>query len=297
MLAGDRSEAAVRAFASALNAGAPGDVEAGLRVFTARPHDNLVQSYGAEFAAALEAAPAGEWRRCRAREGWRVMRLEVDRRQPQPAEFEDLRGVVLQDWTDAMMAEQRSAAVRALAKKYTVKVDGREAMSARARCLALLLLALRRERRVRARDDAWPRWSCARRGPANSCGSGPRAAAARRRGAHAVVAGRLQRPKRTCLRCGEAGLSGTLSIDGVGERYSAALVKVFWLDGQSRVYTLTERQPDRASVRLGRRPARHGRDRARLHGARRRAHPERLRSPAVRARAAVPGRVSTAGWC
>jgi hydrogenase/urease accessory protein HupE len=45
------------------------------------------------------------------------------------------------------------------------------------------------------------------------------------------------------LRCGEAGLSGVLSIDGVGERYSAALVKVFWRDGQSRVYTLTERQP------------------------------------------------------
>jgi len=45
------------------------------------------------------------------------------------------------------------------------------------------------------------------------------------------------------LRCGEAGLSGVFSIDGVGERYSAALVKVFWRDGQSRVYTLTERQP------------------------------------------------------
>ena len=39
------------------------------------------------------------------------------------------------------------------------------------------------------------------------------------------------------------GLSGVLSIDGVGKRYSAALVKVFWRDGQSRVYTLTERQP------------------------------------------------------
>ena len=38
-------------------------------------------------------------------------------------------------------------------------------------------------------------------------------------------------------------MSGVLSIDGVGERYSAALVKVFWRDGQSRVYTLTERQP------------------------------------------------------
>ena len=41
------------------------------------------------------------------------------------------------------------------------------------------------------------------------------------------------------LRCGEAGLRGTLRVDGVGERYSAAMVKVFWLDGQSRVFTLT----------------------------------------------------------
>src|SRR5262249_35854710 len=31
---------------------------------------------------------------------------------------------------------------------------------------------------------------------------------------------------------------------GVGTKYSAALVKVFWLDGQSRVYTLTAAQPE-----------------------------------------------------
>ena len=36
--------------------------------------------------------------------------------------FEDVSGVVLQDWTDSVMAEQRSAAVRALAKKYNVRV-------------------------------------------------------------------------------------------------------------------------------------------------------------------------------
>jgi hydrogenase/urease accessory protein HupE len=47
----------------------------------------------------------------------------------------------------------------------------------------------------------------------------------------------------TRLRCQEAGLTGTLSMDGVGKRYSAAMVKVFWLDGQSRVYTLTAAQP------------------------------------------------------
>lgn len=51
------------------------------------------------------------------------------------------------------------------------------------------------------------------------------------------------RAEANVLRCGEAGLRGTLKVDGVGERYSAAMVKVFWLDGQSRVFTLTTRQP------------------------------------------------------
>lgn len=46
------------------------------------------------------------------------------------------------------------------------------------------------------------------------------------------------------LRCGPAGLSGTLSVDGVGKRYSAVMVKVMWRDGSSRVYTLTTGQPE-----------------------------------------------------
>lgn len=45
------------------------------------------------------------------------------------------------------------------------------------------------------------------------------------------------------LHCGAEGLKGTLSIDGVGKSYSAVLVKVYWLDGQARVYTLTGGQP------------------------------------------------------
>jgi hydrogenase/urease accessory protein HupE len=45
------------------------------------------------------------------------------------------------------------------------------------------------------------------------------------------------------LRCGEDGLSGTLGMQGVGQRVSAVLVKVYWQDGQSRVYTLTSGQP------------------------------------------------------
>ncbi len=49
------------------------------------------------------------------------------------------------------------------------------------------------------------------------------------------------------VRCSSAGLNGKLTIRGVGKVYSAAMVKVIWLDGQSHVYALTGSQP---SVRL-----------------------------------------------
>jgi hydrogenase/urease accessory protein HupE len=45
------------------------------------------------------------------------------------------------------------------------------------------------------------------------------------------------------LHCGPNGLSGVLQVDGVGKGYSVAIVKIRWLDGQTRVYTLTTAQP------------------------------------------------------
>lgn len=45
------------------------------------------------------------------------------------------------------------------------------------------------------------------------------------------------------LRCGPQGLSGRLGMDGVGKKFSAVLVRVTWLDGQTRVYTLSAGQP------------------------------------------------------
>lgn len=44
------------------------------------------------------------------------------------------------------------------------------------------------------------------------------------------------------VRCDSGGLKGRLEMQGLGKRYSAALVKVFWLDGQNRVYTFTSAQ-------------------------------------------------------
>ncbi|MEJ0099655.1 MAG: HupE/UreJ family protein [Pseudomonadota bacterium] len=45
------------------------------------------------------------------------------------------------------------------------------------------------------------------------------------------------------LRCGESGLSGEFSIDGVGKHFSVAMVQVHWKDGRNSLYTLTAGQP------------------------------------------------------
>ncbi|MBC7471119.1 MAG: HupE/UreJ family protein [Ramlibacter sp.] len=49
------------------------------------------------------------------------------------------------------------------------------------------------------------------------------------------------------VRCSDKGMVGTLSVEGVGSSYSAAIVRIIWRGGESRVYTLTKGQP---SVRL-----------------------------------------------
>jgi hypothetical protein len=89
-------------------------------VFKGRPQANLEQSYGKEFAQGLAAATAGEWRAQSTREGWRAIRLDTVT-PAKPAAFEPLRGVVQQDWTDATMSEQRTAAVQVLARKYSIR--------------------------------------------------------------------------------------------------------------------------------------------------------------------------------
>ncbi len=122
VLAGDKSEAAVRALVTTLQSGKPSELNAGLRVFKGRPHENIVAGYGAEFAKTLEASPLGKWLALPTLEGWRAVQLDATA-PGKPAAFETLRGVLLQDWTDATMAEQRSAAVAVLAKKYSIKIE------------------------------------------------------------------------------------------------------------------------------------------------------------------------------
>lgn len=119
---GENSESAVRAFVDTLRKGRGGELNAGLRMYKGRPHSNIVQGYGEEFAKALEESPPGEWRAFATRDGWRAIQLDSVT-PPKPAVFEELRGVVLQDWIDQKMSEQRSAAVAVLTKKYKVKYE------------------------------------------------------------------------------------------------------------------------------------------------------------------------------
>ena len=117
----DKSEAAVRTLVDRLNSGTQGDTGAGLRVFKSRPLANIEQSYGPDFARALDVAGVGRWQAMEGRSGWRAIRLDA-RHDPEPAEYEPLRHVVVQDWTDATMSQMRSDEVAKLAKKYTITI-------------------------------------------------------------------------------------------------------------------------------------------------------------------------------
>lgn len=123
VISGDASEAGIRKFVEALNAGTQGEAEAGLRVFKGRPRGNIEQSYGPEFVKALAEATPHTWLAMKGKDGWRAIRLEK-LTPAKPASFEALRNVVQQDWTDATLAEQRSAAVRSLMGKYKVIHEG-----------------------------------------------------------------------------------------------------------------------------------------------------------------------------
>ena len=122
-LAGDNSEAAVRAFVAALNSGTPGDAKAGLRIFKGRPLENLIQSYGADFPRQVETSPLGEWRALQTKSGWRAMRVN-EITPPKPAVFESVRNNVLADWKDTTASDLRSAAVRTMTKKYKIIYEG-----------------------------------------------------------------------------------------------------------------------------------------------------------------------------
>ncbi len=127
-LTSDASEEAASALIAHLNSG-ESNSQVGTRALKDQSRDSLVQAYGEEFVAALEASPKNEWRVLKSKTGRQVIR--VDSVTPAvPADFDRIGGAVLQDWIDARLAEKREAAVLAMEKRYTVKVTGGDSRAA-----------------------------------------------------------------------------------------------------------------------------------------------------------------------
>lgn len=61
-----------------------------------------------------------------------------------------------------------------------------------------------------------------------------------------------QPPRR--LVCGEQGLYGSLALEKLGQRYSAAVIQIFRLDAKTQSYTLTAANPAVTLTRSGRLP-------------------------------------------
>lgn len=121
-LSGTGTEAAVRAFVKDLNAGTPGDAQAGLRVFKNRPVATIDSAYGAEFTKALQEQPLNVWAAQNTTDGWRAVRV-TERRAAVPADFDTRHAAILADWKDANAGDQRTAAVRNLWRKYQIRYE------------------------------------------------------------------------------------------------------------------------------------------------------------------------------
>jgi PPIC-type PPIASE domain len=119
---GDSTPETLETFASALNGTARSDTQSDLRVFKDRPHTNLVESYGSEFATRLTQLKVGEWQAVPSSAGLRVVRVEAIKLGT-TAKFDDMKDSVHQDWKDDTMAQLTSDAVREMGKKYTVRME------------------------------------------------------------------------------------------------------------------------------------------------------------------------------
>jgi hypothetical protein len=116
---GGTTPEAARQFAVALNTGARNDTKSSVRIFKGRPLSTIVQSFGSEFAGALEKLPTGEWRTLPSKDGERIVQVQK-REDGQAANYADVQGNVQRDWREAKEQDLLGAAIGNLEKKYTI---------------------------------------------------------------------------------------------------------------------------------------------------------------------------------
>jgi hypothetical protein len=120
---GAPSAESLKVFTAALNGQAQSEIDSSLRVFKDRPRDNLVQSYGPEFADRLARLTPGHWELLPSNEGPRLVRLEALKPGAQ-ADYAAIRETVYQNWKDDTLAQRTTQAIREMGRKYTVRNGG-----------------------------------------------------------------------------------------------------------------------------------------------------------------------------
>ncbi len=109
--------------AASLGAGTPGSewVDA-VRQYRNRPADNLAALFEAEYVAALLASPQGEWIAAQSTAGnWHVARI-VAENPGEPAEFEEVRGRIGEDFKATAAQYELAVALEAISDRYDIRL-------------------------------------------------------------------------------------------------------------------------------------------------------------------------------
>lgn len=123
VLAGSPTPEQLKKFAADLNANQAPDADASLRVFKERPKPNLVQSYGAAFAEALEKQSVGTWAVMQTQDSLRVFKL-VGVVPGEAASYDAIKVQVYKDWKDETSSALSKNAIKEMAKKYRIRSEG-----------------------------------------------------------------------------------------------------------------------------------------------------------------------------
>ncbi len=126
---GESAVADARAVAAELRGGADpqrlGDPFFQGRAWSRRSEQDLTSVFGAPFAAAVAALPAGRWSEPIPSSFGAHLVLVDERLEGRPAPLASVRARVRDEWITAQREQRRSSAIRALRERYHVEVEPR----------------------------------------------------------------------------------------------------------------------------------------------------------------------------
>ena len=122
--AGDATPEKLQKFVLALNSEQTPDIEGSLRIFKDRPKPNLVQSYVAPFADALEKSSVGGWVVLPSQEGSRAIRLTAFT-PGRAASYDEMKERVYTEWKEFTSSQLTKTAIGEIAKKYRIRDEGK----------------------------------------------------------------------------------------------------------------------------------------------------------------------------